>query len=186
MGQFQLGDLALSAIHQHHERVDGAGYPDQLRGDQISTIARIVSIADAFDALTSSRPYRRGIAATPAVVALKKEHGTQFDAVLLDSFIEMILLDSLRAIVGHSEQGIPMVSCPTCGPVITLTRGTKDGDIGFCRVCGSKHRLHLDDDTFVVEPTGEMGSAEDLKPRPEINSIDDFISRAPKYVDIQT
>lgn len=181
-----LGDLALSAIHQHHEWIDGSGYPDQLRGDQISIIARIVSIADAFDALTSSRPYRQGVAASPAVEALRKEHGSQFDTELLDAFIEMVLIDSVRAIVGHSEQGIPMVSCPSCGPVITVTQGTQDGDIGFCRVCGSKHRLHLDDDTFVVEPTGEMGSAEDLKPRPEINSIEDLISRAPKHVDIQT
>jgi HD-GYP domain-containing protein (c-di-GMP phosphodiesterase class II) len=179
-----LGDLALSAVHQHHEWVDGSGYPDHLRGDQISLIARVVSIADAFDALTSTRPYRQGVAALPAVEALKKEHGTQFDGGLLDTFIEMIRLDSLRAIVGHSEQGIPMISCPTCGPVITATRGTQDGDIGFCRVCGSKHRLHRDGDTFAVEPTGEIGSAEELKPRPEISSIEAFISRAPKYVDI--
>lgn len=179
-----LADLALSAIHQHHEWIDGSGYPDQLQGDQISPIARIVSIADAFDALTSTRPYRHGVAATPAVEVLKEEHGTQFDAGLLDAFIEMIRLDSLRAIVGHSEQGIPMVECPSCGPVITVTRATKDGDIGYCRVCGSKHRLHQDEDTFVVEPTGEMGSAEELKPRPEINSIEAFISRAPKHVDI--
>lgn len=181
-----LGDLALSAIHQHHEWFDGSGYPEQLQGGQISLMARIVSIADAFDALTSTRPYRRGVAATPAVETLKKKHGTQFDTELLDAFMEMIRLDSLRSIVGHSEQGIPMVECPSCGPVIVVARSTKDGDIGYCRVCGSKHRLHRDEDTFVVEPTGEIGTAEELKPRAEISSIEAFISRAPKYVDIPT
>lgn len=181
-----LGDLALSAVHQHHEWMNGSGYPDQLQGDQISPMARIVSIADAFDALTSTRPYRRGVTATPAVEELEKEHGTQFDTELMDAFIEMIRLDSLRSIVGHSEQGIPMVECPSCGPVITVSRSTQDGDIGCCRVCGSKHRLHRDDDTFAVEPTGEMGSAEELKPRAEMSSIEAFISRAPKYVDIPT
>jgi HD-GYP domain-containing protein (c-di-GMP phosphodiesterase class II) len=54
-----LGELALAAVHQHHERIDGRGYPDQLQGDQISIFARIVAIADAFDALTSTRPYRK-------------------------------------------------------------------------------------------------------------------------------
>ena len=59
-----------------------------------------------------------------------------------------------------------------------------DGDVGFCRVCGSKHRLHRDGDSFTVEPTGRMGSAQELKPRPEINSIEAFIALAPKHVDI--
>jgi HD-GYP domain-containing protein (c-di-GMP phosphodiesterase class II) len=181
-----LGDLALAAVHQHHEWIDGSGYPGRLQGDQISMMARIVSIADAFDALTSTRPYRRGVTAAPAVTALIKDHGMQFDTALLDAFTEMIRLDSLRSIVGHSEEGILLVECPSCGPVITVTRRTKDGDIGYCRVCGSKHRLHRDDNTFVVEPTGKMGSAEELKPRAEINSIEAFISRAPKYVDIAT
>ncbi len=179
-----LGDLALSAIHQHHEWFNGAGYPDQLQGDEISLIARIVAIADAFDALTSTRPYRQGVAATPAVEILDNERGTQFDAVLLDAFIQMIQLDTLRGIVGHSEIGVPMVECPSCGPVITVDRNTKEGDVGFCRVCGSKHRLHRDGDSFTVEPTGMMGSAQELKPRPEINSIEAFIALAPKHVDI--
>ena len=179
-----LGDLALSAVHQHHEWVNGKGYPGHLQGDQISIFARIVSIADAFDALTSTRPYRRGVAATPAVEALKAEHGSQFDARLLDAFIQMDRLDTLREIVGTSERGVRMVVCPTCGPVITVSRNAKDGDIGYCRVCGTKHRLHHDGDTFVVEPTGARGTAEALKPRPETCSIDAFISRAPQWVNI--
>jgi HD-GYP domain-containing protein (c-di-GMP phosphodiesterase class II) len=103
-----LGDLALPAIHQHHEWVNGTGYPGGLQGDQISIFARIVSIADAFDALTSTRPYRRGIAVAPAVRTLKVEHGTQFDSRLLDAFAGLVQVDTLRQIAGHSEPGVPM------------------------------------------------------------------------------
>ena len=179
-----LGDLALSAVHQHHEWINGKGYPGHLQGDQITIFARIVSIADAFDALTSTRPYRRGVAATPAVEAMTVEHGTQFDARLMDAFIQMAQLDTIQEIVGTSEPGVAMVNCPSCGPVITVSRDASDGDIAYCRVCGSKHRLHRDGDTFVVEPTGAVGTADALKPRPETRSIEAFISQAPKWVNI--
>lgn len=179
-----LGDLAISAVHQHHEWIDGNGYPQRLSGDQISIFARIVSIADAFDALTSSRPYRQGVAAAPALVALKVAKGTQFDTGLLDTFIKLVDNDAVDDIVGHSEIGIPMVHCPTCGPVITVSPDTRDGDIGYCRVCGSAHRFHREAETFVVEPLGRKGRADDLKPRPETRSIDAFISQAPGVVTI--
>jgi HD-GYP domain-containing protein (c-di-GMP phosphodiesterase class II) len=179
-----LGDLALSAIHQHHEWVNGEGYPGRLQGDQISIFARIVSIADAFDALTSTRPYRAGVAAVPAVETLNAEHGSQFDAGLLDDFIQMAQRSTIQEIVGTSERGVRLVVCPTCGPVIPISRNARDGDIVYCRVCGNRHRLHRDGDSYVVEPTGARGSAEDLKPRPETVSIDAFISRAPQWVDI--
>jgi len=179
-----LGSLALPAVHQHHEWVNGKGYPGRLQGDQISIFARIVSIADAFDALTSTRPYRRGVAAMPAVEALEGEHGRQFDAGLLDAFMQRTRLPTLQEIVGTSERGVRMVRCPTCGPVVTVSSSARDGDVGYCRVCGNQHRLHRDGDSFVAEPTGAKGSAEDLKPRPETGSIDAFISRAPQWVDI--
>ena len=177
-----LGDLALSAVHQHHEWIDGKGYPQRLRGEQISIFARIVSIADAFDALTSTRPYRRGVAALPALTALKIEQGTQFDINLLDNFKNMVERHAMSAILGHSETGIAMVHCPTCGPVLTVSPDTVDGDIGYCRVCGGTHRFHRAGDTFVVEPLGKQGRAEDLKPRVETRSIDAFISQAPAVV----
>ena len=179
-----LGDLALAAVHQHHEWVNGKGYPERLQGAQISVYARIVSIADAFDALTSTRPYRQGVAAEPAVAALQLAHSSQFDPRLLDAFIQVVQLEALKEIIGHSEWGVPMVRCQNCGPVITVSHGSRDGDIAFCRVCGTKHRLHRDGDTFVVEPVGEKGSAEDLQPRPERATIEAFIAQAPGSVEI--
>ena len=179
-----LGNLALLAVHQHHEWVNGNGYPGRLQGDQISIFARIVSIADAFDALTSTRPYRRGVAVISAVKALAAEHGSQFDAPLLDDFLQRTRLPAIQEVVGTSERGVRMVVCPTCGPVITVSRNAKDGDIVYCRVCGQRHRLQRDGDTYVVEPTGLKGCAEDLIPRPETGAIDAFISRAPQWVDV--
>ncbi len=179
-----LGDLAAAAIHQHHEWIDGSGYPDRRQGDQISIIARIVSIADAFDALTSTRPYRRGVAALAAVDAMKATQGSQFDASLLADFIDAVKMDALREVVGHSEPGMPMLNCPTCGPVIAVPGDAEDGDIGFCRVCGKAHRLHRDGTGFVLAPIGRMGTADDLKPCAETRSIDAFISSAPQWVTV--
>ncbi len=179
-----LGDLALEAVHQHHEWMDGRGYPDRLEGEQISIYARIVSIADAFDALTSARPYRREVEAEPAVVSLRVEQGTQFDTRLLDTFIHMVQIETLQGVVGHSRSGVPMVQCWNCGPVITIADNTKDGDIAFCRVCGTRHRLHRDGDSFAVEPLGIKGSAEELRPLPERAVIEAFIDQAPESVEI--
>jgi response regulator RpfG family c-di-GMP phosphodiesterase len=179
-----LGDLALSAVHHHHEWFNGKGYPQRLQGEQISLFARIVSIADAFDALTSTRPYRWGVEAAPAIETMQLESGTQFDARLLGPFMHLVQADALADIIGTSGLGVPMVECPSCGPVITVSRDAQDGDIGYCRVCGTAHRLHRAGDTFVVEATGEMGTADDLKPRPETAAIDVFISRAPRRVDL--
>jgi HD-GYP domain-containing protein (c-di-GMP phosphodiesterase class II) len=179
-----LGDLALAAVHQHHEWVDGSGYPQCLQGEQISIYARIVSIADAFDALTSTRPYRREVETEPAVEALRVEHGTQFDTPLLDTFVHMVQLETLKEVVGYSQLGVPMVHCKNCGPVITVAENTRDGDIGFCRVCGTRHRLHRDGDTFAVEPLGAKGSAEELQPLPERAVIEAFIEQAPASIDV--
>lgn len=179
-----LGDLALAAVHQHHEWVDGRGYPERLSGGQISVYARIVSIADAFDALTSTRPYRRGVASGPAVEALKAEYGTQFDADLLDAFMRMVQVGDLSHVMGHSEEGVPMVHCLNCGPVITVSADTKDGDMRYCRVCGTKHRLHRKGDTFVVEPIGAGATAEELQPMPERATIEAFVDQAPAVVEV--
>ncbi|HWP37955.1 MAG TPA: HD-GYP domain-containing protein [Gemmatimonadales bacterium] len=71
----------LGIVRWHHERVDGRGLPDGLRGDAIPLGARIVAVADAFDAMTSARPYRRfPLSAAEAIVELEHGAGTQFDA----------------------------------------------------------------------------------------------------------
>ena len=75
-------------IRSHHERIDGKGYPDGLKGDQIPLDVRIVSLADAFDAMTSSRAYRSALPTELAVEEIKLFSGTQFDPDLVNLFID--------------------------------------------------------------------------------------------------
>ncbi|MGH2969681.1 MAG: HD-GYP domain-containing protein, partial [Solirubrobacteraceae bacterium] len=83
-----LGDPELAAIvRHHHERLDGRGYPDGLAGEQIPLGARIIAVADTFDAITSSRPYRRALAHKKAIDTLKREAGAQLDAAVVSAFL---------------------------------------------------------------------------------------------------
>ena len=179
-----LGELALAAVHQHHEWINGSGYPQRLAGDQISLIARIVSIADAFDALTSTRPYRRETTPAAAVSALKLERGTQFDAHLLDVFAQWVENGAAAGIVGHSDDGVALVRCPACGPVIAVSADARAGDTAYCRICGTAHRLHPDKATFVAEPQVRKANAEELRPRPETRPIEAFLAQAPAAVTV--
>jgi len=77
-------------VLQHHERYDGKGYPEGLKGEAISLIARIVSIADAYDAMSSDRPYRTAFGHDDIVEMLLANAGTQFDPNLIPIFITMI------------------------------------------------------------------------------------------------
>lgn len=77
----------ISMIRHHHERFDGSGYPDGLAGESIPLEARIISIADAFDAMTSSRPYRRAMSREDALAELEKAKGKQFDPKILEIFL---------------------------------------------------------------------------------------------------
>ncbi len=74
----------------HHERIDGHGYPHQLEEPQISRFARLVSIVDAFDALTSDRCYRDGVPTSDAMRILYRNRGQQFDTGMVETFIRMI------------------------------------------------------------------------------------------------
>jgi putative two-component system response regulator len=83
-------DQLLPAVRHHHERVDGSGYPDGLGGDQIPLFARIIAIADAFVAMTSDRPYRRHRTKEEAIHTLEQGAGKQWDAALVDRFLELV------------------------------------------------------------------------------------------------
>lgn len=85
---------ALSWIRHHHERYDGTGYPDGLVGEQIPLGARIISVADAFAALTSDRPYRKAYFADEAIEILRGEAGLTWDPSLVETFCDLIALES--------------------------------------------------------------------------------------------
>ncbi len=83
-----LRDL-IPIVKYHHERLDGKGYPEQLKGDQIPLAARIVSVADAYHALVSDRPYRKGMPIEKACAILKEGAGVQWDSDLVRQFISI-------------------------------------------------------------------------------------------------
>ena len=80
----------LRAILEHHENYNGSGYPNQLKGDEISLLGRILCIADAFDAMTSDRTYRKGMPMDLAINEIERCKGIQFDPEISDVFIKMI------------------------------------------------------------------------------------------------
>jgi HD-GYP domain-containing protein (c-di-GMP phosphodiesterase class II) len=82
---------ALAIVRSHHERLDGRGVPDGLAGDAIPLEARIAAVADAFDAMTSGRPYRAGgFTAADALGELQHYRGTQFDPDVVDAFVTIV------------------------------------------------------------------------------------------------
>jgi putative nucleotidyltransferase with HDIG domain len=83
----RLRDI-VPGIRSHHERFGGGGYPDGRRGEEIDLIGRIISVADAFDAMTSDRPYRKRLSDEEALEKIKKGRNTQFDSQVVDAFIQ--------------------------------------------------------------------------------------------------
>jgi HD superfamily phosphohydrolase YqeK len=90
-------DEALAGIMHHHERIDGRGYPMGLAGDEIPEFARVLAVADAFDAMTSDRSYRGARPVPEAVAELRKWAGKQFDPAFVDAFVSAIERDGWTA-----------------------------------------------------------------------------------------
>jgi HD-GYP domain len=84
-----LADVA-AVVRTSHEQLDGGGYPDGLVKDQIPLGARIVAAGDAFEAMTSDRPYRDALTVDEAIAELRRCSGTQFDPVVVDAFLTVL------------------------------------------------------------------------------------------------
>ncbi len=87
-------------VRHHHEHFDGRGYPAGLRGDEIPLLARILTVADAFEAMVADRPYRRGRSHQEAILELRRCAGTQFDPRVVGSFIEVLESSDRRGAAG--------------------------------------------------------------------------------------
>lgn len=90
VAELGLSPEERSIIRHHHERWDGAGYPDGLEGTGISVLARIVTVADAFDAMTSRRSYRQTMSAGESLAELVRNRGRQFDPEVVDAFVDVV------------------------------------------------------------------------------------------------
>lgn len=80
----------IPGVKFHHERYDGSGYPEGLIGEQIDVIARIIAVGDAFDAMTSDRPYRKALSKDAACTEIEKNIGSQFDPEVVRAFLKAI------------------------------------------------------------------------------------------------
>ena len=90
---------AAVLVRYHHEQPDGRGYPEGLSGDEIPIGSRIILIADAFDAMTSDRPYRKGLAVGKVVEQLEEYRGKQFDLEIANLTVKLIHLGQFPLIV---------------------------------------------------------------------------------------
>jgi HD-GYP domain-containing protein (c-di-GMP phosphodiesterase class II) len=88
VGSLEAYRQSVATIRHHHERWDGSGYPDGLQGEQIPLGSRLISVADAFDAMTSDRVYRPALPVETALAELRKGQGTQFDPQIIELFIQ--------------------------------------------------------------------------------------------------
>jgi HD-GYP domain-containing protein (c-di-GMP phosphodiesterase class II) len=90
LGRFKPFNEIVPGIRHHHERYDGTGYPDGIKGETIPKVGRIIAVADAYDAMTTCRPYREQRRHEDALVELKTYAGRQFDPVVVEAFVEAV------------------------------------------------------------------------------------------------
>ncbi|MCH7999701.1 MAG: diguanylate cyclase [Chloroflexi bacterium] len=99
LGQIHSISEATPAIHHHHEHFDGSGYPDGLAGEDIPLASRILLVTDAFDAMTTDRPYRRAMPVEAAVEELERNSGSQFDPVVVEAFLRILARDGAQPLL---------------------------------------------------------------------------------------
>jgi hypothetical protein len=159
-----LAPLAEAAIRAHHETPNGLGYPRGLSGGRIPVEARIVGVCDAFDAMTSTRPYRRGMPVGQALAIIEDKLGSQFDRDFGARLVALGRQGELDGIVGHSEEGIPLHECVMCGPTIVQTRRHRVGDHLYCRCCAGQYVAEQRAGKLGLRPTGGRGGPRELEP----------------------
>ena len=98
--------MLMPAVRNHHEKYDGSGYPDHFAGEDISPIARIIGVGDAFDAMASTRVYRKGMELGEALRRIRNDMGTHFDPVAAEAFFRYVETDppEVRALVEAEAQ----------------------------------------------------------------------------------
>ena len=182
VNEHPLAPLVLDAVGYHHERIDGKGYPAGLRGDEQAAVSRIVAIADAFDAMTSTRSYRKAMSKERALSILNIQRGLQFDAALVDVFSGLAQSGSLDGVIGHSDESRALLNCPVCGPIIAVPGSKRDGETIYCYACKGKFQLHIKGDTFEAEFKNERDPC--IQPEIDLEQIDALAGSSPREIGI--
>lgn len=94
--QFVIDEDALAIVLQHHEREDGLGYPHKLSGEQIHPYAKLVSVCDVYDAITSVRSYKVAYSSSHALYCIEEGSGTQFNKIIAEQFLNFMKDDKLQ------------------------------------------------------------------------------------------
>ena len=118
-----IGDDAMRmATRHHHEKMDGSGYPDRLKEDELKLISRIVSVADVYDAVTSYRPYRTPMPPSQAIELVMSEVGTSFDYDIVKAFVEKLELYPINTCVELSDKRCGIVVDNSCSmrPILRM------------------------------------------------------------------
>ncbi|MEL7799414.1 HD-GYP domain-containing protein [Idiomarina loihiensis] len=172
-----LSNLVIKAVELHHERPDGKGYPHGLTSAEIPVEAAIISVADAFDAMTSARPYSAPKSKAKALAILKDNSGQQFEerwVNVMHSLDEKQLLDE---VLMHSDDGIPLHECQSCGPVVTQPSTAEANDLIACPLCNAEMRLMKEHSNWVAKPTGHYVSLSENQPKEDTAMIKRFIAQ---------
>jgi HD-GYP domain-containing protein (c-di-GMP phosphodiesterase class II) len=98
--------LTASIIRHHHEHWNGAGYPDRLAGQEIPLGSRVIAVADAFDAMTSDRPYRNGMSTQVAIEEVRRGSGTQFDPRVVSAFLRAMSVEEIVTAPAPETQAV--------------------------------------------------------------------------------
>jgi len=98
LARIRLWEDVAPIVHSHHERYDGTGYPQGLAGDDISLEARIVTLCDAFDAMTSNSSYKVAMSFEAAVEEVRSCTGTQFDPRVAKAFLDLVAQGAISAL----------------------------------------------------------------------------------------
>jgi HD-GYP domain-containing protein (c-di-GMP phosphodiesterase class II) len=133
----------------HHERYDGKGYPYGLEGEDIPIEGRVVAVADAFDAMTSSRPYRKGMEPDVAIAEIERNRGTQFDPACADALIKVYREGRLSHILQRYHEGAEKsLICPFCSTYVVLAAACEPGSLIECIVCHRKSTVCYDNGAY--------------------------------------
>lgn len=140
----------------HHERYDGKGYPFGLKGEDIPMEGRVVAVADTFDAMTSNRPYRKGLPPEVGIEELEKGKGAQFDPACAQALIDCYKDGKIDQILqNYYQTNEKSIACPFCSTFLRIAETTEVGAKFECHVCRRNVRLSEQNGMYFGERLSE-------------------------------
>ncbi|MCS7244036.1 MAG: tetratricopeptide repeat protein [Candidatus Calescibacterium sp.] len=122
-----IGTIA-DCVKYHHEKWDGTGYPDKLKGEKIPLLARIIAVADVFDALMSERQYKKGVPAFKSIEIIEQSKGTHFDPLVVDYFLKIV--DDMVIVLYAGGKGTREYFDKSVEELLKMSKEDILGDIG--------------------------------------------------------